>query len=299
MTETLTLRMPSRLHEVFIARVVEEIQNRLRTFLTADHPSKSFAEKIDHNGSGRLEIKGSGRNIIKRDPDATFQHDDALWPGVVIEVAYSQSPKDIPNLADDYILETNGSVRVVVGLGIDYKTKKGTISIWRPNYVTNDQGQLELEAAETLSAQVYTLLALITMLHAHIGQVFRDELGCPNLSPDAGLKLELKDFAPEILADGVSGSFLIDSVTLCRFLDKAEQVEQKAKQVKGIVQHFLPGAKKRRRENSPPEEINSEDDRRFADDERRVRARASEEDSSYNPSQSENVCTGSSPLFLH
>lgn len=49
--------------------------------------------------------------------DATFQHDDALWPGVVIEVAYSQSSKDIPNLADDYILETNGSVRVVVGLG--------------------------------------------------------------------------------------------------------------------------------------------------------------------------------------
>lgn len=207
----------------------------------------------------------------------------------MIKAAYSQSPKDIPNLADDDILETNGSVRVAVGLSIDYTTKKGIISIWRPNYVTNDQGQLEVEAAETLSAQVYTLLALNAILHANKDQVFRDEFGCPNLSPDAGLKLELKDFAPETLADGVSGSFLINSVTLCRFLDKAEQVEQKAKQVRGIVPRFLPGAKKRRRENTPPEEINSEDDRIFADDERRVRAQASEDDSSYNPSQSENI----------
>lgn len=37
------------------------------------------------------------------------------------------------------------------------------------------------------------------------------------------------------------------------------------------------------RENTPPEEINSEVDRVFADDERRIRARASEDDSSYNP----------------
>lgn len=195
------------------------------------------------------------------DLEAILQHDDALWPGVVIEVAYSQSSKDIPNLADDYVLETNGSVRVVVRLGIDSNTKKGTISIWRPNYITNDQGQLEVEAAEILRAQVYTLLALNAMPHANKGQVFRDEFGCLNLSPDAGLKLELKILLPKyILTDGVSGSLLINSATLCRFLDTAEQVEQKAKQVRGIVQRFLPGAKKRRRENTPPEEINPEDD---------------------------------------
>lgn len=54
-----------------------------------------------------------------------------------------------------------------------------------------------MEAAETLSAQVYTLLTLNAMLHAIKGQVFRDEFGCPNLSPDAGLRLDLKDIAPE------------------------------------------------------------------------------------------------------
>lgn len=54
-----------------------------------------------------------------------------------------------------------------------------------------------MEAAETLSAQVYKLLTLNAMLHAIKGQVFRDEFGCPNLSPDAGLRLDLKDIAPE------------------------------------------------------------------------------------------------------
>lgn len=157
MIYTLVLRMPTQLNEVFIVRLVEEAQNRLRTSLTNNHRSRAFAQKIDHNEYGRLEIKSEDkgeRTIIKRDPDAAFPHDDSLWPGAVMEVSYSQSPKDIRQLTGDYILETNGCIRIVVGLDIDYK-KKSTISIWRPNYLTNDQGQLEVEVAETSSAQVY------------------------------------------------------------------------------------------------------------------------------------------------
>lgn len=124
---------------MFIARVVEEIQNRLRAFTDAESRSSAFAQKIKRNGSGRLDLPSEdGGTTIRRQPDATFKHCDAHWPGVVIEVSYSQKTKAIPHLADDYILETNGSVRVVVGLDIDYKTKKGTISMWRPDYVTND-----------------------------------------------------------------------------------------------------------------------------------------------------------------
>jgi hypothetical protein len=128
---------------------------------------------------------------------------------------------------------------------------------------------------------------LYVALYAKKDQVFRDEFGSPNLSRGAGLKLELRDFAPEDLARGISGSFLIDSATLCRFLNEAEQEEQEAKQERGVVQRLLPGAKKRRREKTPPEDVNSEDDRGHADVERRVRARASEDDSSYQSSQSE------------
>jgi hypothetical protein len=116
-------------------------------------------------------------------------------------------------------------------------------------------------------------------------QVFRDESGDPNISPDAGLKLELKDFAPEDMTKGISGSFLIDAAMLCQFLNEAEREEQETKEERGVVQRLLPGAKKRRREKTPPEEISSDDDHKLADDDRRVRARDSDDDSSYKPSQ--------------
>jgi len=101
-------------------------------------------------------------------------------------------------------------------------------------------------------------------------QVFRDEFGDPNLSQDAGLKLELGDLAPQDLARGISGFFLIGSATLCRFLNEAEQEEQEAKQKRGVVQHLVPSAKKRRWEKTLLEDVNSEDDRRHANDERMV-----------------------------
>jgi hypothetical protein len=62
--------------------------------------------------------------------------------------------KSLPHLADDYILETNGSVRLVVGFDVDDKTKKGTISKLRPGYVENEHGQVELKATQTLYNQV-------------------------------------------------------------------------------------------------------------------------------------------------
>lgn len=263
--------MPSHLHEVFLARVVEEIQSRLRVFANTAGQSKSFAQKIKHNGSCRLDLQSGnndGQGIIRRQPDAMWKHSDAHWPGVIIEVSYSQKTKAIPHLADDYILETNASVRVVVGLDIDYKTKKGTISMWHPRYVENEQGQLELEAAQTVYNEARRSL-LKHYAAVDMDQVFRDESGDPNLSADAGLRLELKDFAPADLAEGISDSFLIDSAILCQFLNEAEHEEQETKQKQAVVHHLLPGAKKRRREETPPEEFSFDGDLKFADDERR------------------------------
>ena len=95
--------------------------------------------------STRLDLRSGnkdGQAIIRRQPDAIFKHCDL--PGIIEEVLYSQRTKAMPHLVDDYILEANGSVRLVVGLDIDYETKKGTILMWRPGYVENERGQVEL-----------------------------------------------------------------------------------------------------------------------------------------------------------
>lgn len=146
--------MPTQKHEVFIARVVKEIEGRLSNIANRGTDSSSFAQEIKYNGSGRLTFRTANNDdthsIIERQPDAVFKHKKAGWPGLILEVSYSQKTNAIPHLADNYILESNGNIRVVVGLDLDYKTKKATVSMWRPKYVTTGQDKLDLEAAQTV-----------------------------------------------------------------------------------------------------------------------------------------------------
>jgi len=240
--------MPTQLHEVFIERVVEEIKTRLRAIADSETQSSSFAQKIKHNGSGRLIFQtaenGDNQSTIKREPDAEFKHEEAHWPGVIIEVSYSQKTKAISHLADNYILESDANIRVVVGLDLDYKTKKATVSMWRPEYVTNQQDKVELVAAQTVDHQVRTMHDPNVLMMLIMTQIFRDEHGNANLSHDAGLKLELRDFAHPSLPQGfppgrasdLTDYFLIDSVTLCRFLDEAEKEERESNQKKRFIE---------------------------------------------------------------
>ena len=52
----------------------------------------------------------------KYEPDASFWHDAARDPGVIIKVAYSQRKKRLDRLAENYLMDSDTGVRVVVGL---------------------------------------------------------------------------------------------------------------------------------------------------------------------------------------
>ena len=45
------------------------------------------------------------------------------YPGVVIEVSYSQKRKDLPLVAKDYIIGSKGSIGVVVGITSSIQAK--------------------------------------------------------------------------------------------------------------------------------------------------------------------------------
>jgi hypothetical protein len=49
-------------------------------------------------------------------PDIRFHHKDAAWPGVVIEVSYSQKRKSLIDLAENYLLD---GIRVMVGIDLE------------------------------------------------------------------------------------------------------------------------------------------------------------------------------------
>ena len=70
-------------------------------------------------------------------------------------VLYAQKRKDLERLADDYIFGSDSDIRVVVGLDFEYKTgKKATLSVWRPNIITNEAGGKELVAQRIVANQV-------------------------------------------------------------------------------------------------------------------------------------------------
>jgi len=71
-------------------------------------------------------VDGAPSSIkLKYKPDASFWHDNAQYPGVIIEVAYSQKRKRLGWLANNYLLDLDANVWVVISLDIKYG-KKGS-----------------------------------------------------------------------------------------------------------------------------------------------------------------------------
>jgi len=152
--------MPSRLHEQLAADVVDEIRHQLRSIASGASPAAEFAQRIKSTGS--LTLTFDDPQYGKHEPDASFTHIDARYPGIVIEVSYSQKRKDLRRLADDYILGSDARIRVVVGIDVDYRGKMATLSIWRPQIEINDAGEEELVVHQALKDQVFSLSSSTT-----------------------------------------------------------------------------------------------------------------------------------------
>ena len=155
----LTYRMPSPVHDFFSTSFAEEIRDRLNNIKDGGGEAGYFASKIANGGSSRIllaEVDSEGsRDPIRRQPDAQFQHEDAVYPGVVVEVSYSQDGKDLAKLAQDYILYSNGDIKAVIGVDINYGGKESTVSLWRPKYTLKDNEDFEvLEARQDIAYKV-------------------------------------------------------------------------------------------------------------------------------------------------
>lgn len=73
---------------------------------------------------------------------------------MVLEVCYSQKSRRVAYIADEYILNTDGSINVVVAFDIDYEgSKRATITVWRPEYIMVD-GVQEFRATAVINAEV-------------------------------------------------------------------------------------------------------------------------------------------------
>ncbi|CAG5152965.1 uncharacterized protein ALTATR162_LOCUS2982 [Alternaria atra] len=173
--------MPTGIHELFIDGVEDAIRSQLKVIRSGSGKEARFARKVRPARSTEIEFpveNASSSRKSRYEPDASFWHDDAEYPGVIIEVAYSQKRKRLARLAEDYLLDSDANVRAVVGLDIEYsknESRKATLSVWRTQVFQTTDGD-ELRVVQEVA-----------------DEPFRDDQGNP--TDHLGMQLHLSDFA--------------------------------------------------------------------------------------------------------
>ncbi|KAL5326307.1 hypothetical protein ACEPPN_007445 [Leptodophora sp. 'Broadleaf-Isolate-01'] len=263
----LSLRMPTPIHEIFLTSVTENIRDQLKKITTGtSRVAADFAKNVDSKGSIALKYEVDGTQnqglsrVSRHEPDGTFKHREAQDPSIIIEISCSQKRKALTDLAEFYILGSDGNIQRVIGLDIEYKaTKRATLSVWQPEYI-GDEGSEELVATQAL-----------------VAQEFRDQDGNPN-DTNPGLVLSLQDFATGALIEDPSvltQQITISSSELCSMLTSAEAEAKQGEENRGKRMAMKGSGRKRWRTRTPSEELDSDDERELLAEEESAAKRIS------------------------
>jgi hypothetical protein len=110
----LILRMPLPIHQ-FVARCMEDlIRFKTRELVDSLPKLRNLGPLISYNKE--IELKGKGSKI----PDGMVSRLGCVYPPLVIEVANSQRADNLPILADSYYRYTDGNVKIVIAINMQY-----------------------------------------------------------------------------------------------------------------------------------------------------------------------------------
>jgi hypothetical protein len=133
----LIVRLPTSIHELFIDGAEDAICCRLKTIRSESGNDAHFAHKIRlaRSTAKYFPVENSLSNAkSKHELETSFWYKDAQYLGVIVEVSFSQKREALERLAETYLLDSDASVRVVLGLDIGYdriETSEATLSVWR------------------------------------------------------------------------------------------------------------------------------------------------------------------------
>ncbi|KAH6982369.1 hypothetical protein EDB80DRAFT_736425 [Ilyonectria destructans] len=209
-TSTLVVRMPSYFHDTLATKVSRAIERALERVTTEHVMDMMFI------ASHKVEIEQQGFEAkLRRYPDAFCWHNDMEYPGVVLEVSYSQRPKELEDVAEDYILKSCGMIQVVIGLDVAYnkRTRAGGLDKTAVLYVWRSE-TVELDGKKTLTTKRSTR------------EVFRDE-GGNIVNPEKKLEMTLSDFAPsDVLGESSSHPVALTHEQLFHLVEASEARHQ-------------------------------------------------------------------------
>ncbi|KAF2812167.1 uncharacterized protein BDZ99DRAFT_568903 [Mytilinidion resinicola] len=203
-TREYAVRRPTNIGESFIRRLDTELYRWRSDLCThaASETVQKFASAIIDIGHATITL----RDGTYFSPDIQCARKGDRIPSIIIEVAYKQPPKNLEKMAVKYLLRSNESVQVVVGIDLkDEATRTATISVWRRQLIDD-----ELVVTAELK-----------------DQEIRDNTGSPTANEP--LRIRLRDFAKDETCDIELGSedaeFVMTMAQLCEMLNKVEEVE--------------------------------------------------------------------------
>ncbi|KAI9829272.1 MAG: hypothetical protein M1826_005736 [Phylliscum demangeonii] len=209
----LIVRMATAPHEYLILALTREIERRLEAIghdETTTMAVRENAQAIEGQLHPSFRLPAS-----RRSPDRSFQHANAVYPDVVLDVANSQNGKKLKKLAREYLATSAGLIHVVIGVKLDYgATKPAMISVWRSSWTTRepDGGRL------------------LNIVRDPVDRSFRDNDGLP---VDGAPSLHLSDFVPwesAAVSDGaLNPPIEIPFRLLHDALEKAERRDERAR----------------------------------------------------------------------
>ncbi|KAL2349889.1 hypothetical protein BJ546DRAFT_579660 [Cryomyces antarcticus] len=285
-TEHLIIRMPTRLHDKFIVRVVARLRAQLATLTSANSDIRETVSRVSEGmqwtvplgsmADSRPEREGGEIfNATPRSPDYVFEYAAARWPPLVLEISYSQKRADMDDLAYSYIRGSSGNIKTVVGLDIEYtppgksqKTKKATLDVWRYGLVRDSDGEEVADCVREVG-----------------NEPFRSDDGNPL---QGSLSLTLADFIPPRILPNVltpatrALPISISFSDLTSDLAKSEE-EMASLRTRSGLSLSPPQKWADRKRAASEEELDSGRERKYQAVEEAEERKASQEDSDFEP----------------
>ncbi|MCJ1343397.1 hypothetical protein MMC31_001590 [Peltigera leucophlebia] len=249
-------------HEELLLSIQNDFFEQLSSIRNdSNNPAAGLAKILRSGGSANIYFDDGG----KRSPDIQLIYNDVEYPSLIVEVAYSQSntASSIPKLADQYIVQSDGDILLVIGVEVAYPGgQKGAISMWCPEFGTDDKGEY------TASQQTI------------VSQPF---LNVDGTAVSGNLRIPFRSFTPEQICSRFSPEALdvelvLSYEKLAMWLKLAAGQEEIKKTGQASRAQTGAGRMRRTRDSTPPEILRVEDEDRFAMEEAAEGEKADEQD---------------------
>lgn len=136
----LSIRMQSRVHEGLIALLQKHIVLQIEAHvdrLRKDGEDPGIIREIEEitamNGA-QVQLKALQNGVVLSPDLSCMPREDFEYPVLVCEVAYTEPEDDLVQKAFKYISGTNGAVKWVVGLKVEYPHRtplQGWFWLWQ------------------------------------------------------------------------------------------------------------------------------------------------------------------------